>query len=81
MIANVIDRRSNKYDVRCDAIFEPSQHDNSVKGATQFTWGSETFTVEEMWQTTIAQAIERGQVWDCPVTVYLYDPGTAMAES
>ena len=79
MIANIVDRHTNSYDVRCDAIYEPSQHNNNVKGATQFTWGSEVFSIEEMIETTVVLAIERGQLWDCPVTLYLYDPGSAMS--
>jgi hypothetical protein len=76
MLANIIDRRSNSYDVRCDAVFEPSQHDNSTEGSTKFTWGSEVFDYDEMLDTSIVQAVERCQLWDCPVTMFLYDPGT-----
>ncbi len=72
MIANVIDKRSNKYDVRCDVAFEPSWHDNSIKGATQF-WRTRTFSYDEMRNTTIVRAIEFAQQWDEPVTMFVYD--------
>ena len=76
MICNIVDRRTNSYDVNIDAIFEPSQHDNSVKGATQFTWGNETFTYDELSNTTIVRAIEfANEQWDCPVTLFIYDRG------
>lgn len=35
-VVNVIDARTHKHNVAIDAIFEPSMHDNSCKGATQF---------------------------------------------
>ena len=72
MIANVIDSRTNKYDVRCDVAFEPSWHDNSIKGATQF-YRTRTFSYEEKRNTTIAQAIEFAQQWDESVTMFVYD--------
>lgn len=72
MIANIIDSRTNKYDVRCDVAFEPSWHDNTIKGATQF-WRTRTFSYEEKRNTTLAQAIEFAQQWDEPVTMFIYD--------
>ena len=76
MICNIIDRRHNKYDVNIDAVFEPSQHDNSVKGATQFSWGGNEFSYEELSGTTIVAAIEHARKWDCPVTLFIYDLGS-----
>lgn len=70
--ANVIDRRSNQYDITCDAVFEPSCHDNYCKNATKFESTNE-FTVAELWNTTVADAVVFAEQWDCPVTVYLYD--------
>jgi hypothetical protein len=72
MIANVIDKRTNKYDVRCDVAFEPSWHDNTIKGATQFM-KSRTFSYDELRNTTIVRAIEFAQQWDCSVTMFVYD--------
>ena len=75
MIANIIDKRKNPYNVECDVAYEPSCHDNRVKGATFFSWGDETFIYDELIKTTIVQAIEYGNKWDCPVTMYVYDKG------
>lgn len=72
MIANVIDKRTNKYDVRCDVAFEPSWHDNTIEGATQF-YRTRTFSYEESRNTTIVQAIEFAQQWDEAVTMFVYD--------
>lgn len=35
-IANVVDKRKNKYDTNAWFVIEPSWHDNSIDGATQF---------------------------------------------
>lgn len=76
MICNVIDRRTNRYDVRVDAVFEPSQHDNCIPGATQFTWGNKEFTYDELLNTEIVVAIDYASKYNCPVTLYLYNPGS-----
>lgn len=76
MINNVVDHRSNKYNVKCDVHFEPSCHDNSIDGATQFHWGTTTFTHDELLNTTIVQAIEYAHKFGCPTTMYLYDVGS-----
>ena len=76
MISNIVDRRTNTYDVNVDAVFEPCQHDNSIEGATQFTWGNEEFSYDELSGTTIVAAIEYARKWDCPVTLFLYDRGS-----
>lgn len=75
MINNVVDHRSNKYNVNVDVAFEPSCQDNSIEGATQFPWASKSFAYDELLNTTIVQAIEHAQKYDCPVTMYLYDVG------
>ena len=72
MIANIVDKRTNKYDVRCDVAFEPSWHDNTVKGATQF-YQVRAFSYDELRNTTIVQAIEFAQQWDFAVTMFVYD--------
>ena len=72
MIANIIDKRTNKYDVRCDVAFEPSWHDNTIKGATQF-WRTRSFSYDEKRNTTIVQAIEFAQKWDEAVTMFIYN--------
>lgn len=75
MICNVVDRRTNSYNVSCDVAFEPSQHDNSIPGATQFDWGSGLFFYNELFNTTIVQAIEHANKFNCSTTMYIYDVG------
>ena len=73
MITNIIDHRTNSYNVRVDVVFEPSQHDNSIEGATQFFWGQDIFSYDDLCNTTIVEAIEYARKWDCPVTMFLYN--------
>ena len=74
MICNIIDKRTNPYNVECDVVFEPSQHDNSIQGATKFDWGAKVFTYDDLCNTTIVRAIAyANDRWDCPVTMFIYD--------
>jgi hypothetical protein len=74
MIGNVRDHRKNPHCIYVNAVFEPSYHDNSVAGATQFPRPDDSFSVIEMSGTTVAAAIMRAhEEWPFPVTVYLYD--------
>lgn len=77
MINNIVDKRTNPYDVRCDVAFEPSWHDNSIDGSTKFSI-SKVFTYDELVNTTIVDAIAYATRWDCPVTMFLYDPNSGM---
>lgn len=77
-IGNIYDKRTNKYDVRCDAMFEPSCQDNKCKNATQFPYDKGNFEmgVDQMDNTTVEVAIHHAiHRWNIPVTVYLYDVG------
>lgn len=84
-ISNIVDRRSNEYDVRCDVVFEPSSHDNSIEGSTQFDQpthdnvrgGTQIITVEKKYNTTIFEMHRTADKWGYPITAYIYDPGTA----
>lgn len=74
MICNVIDHRTNSYKVECDVVFEPSQNDNSIPGATQFQYGSKRFFYDDLCNTTIVRAIAyANDMFDCPVTMFIYD--------
>jgi len=75
-IANIIDKRTNSYDTRCDCIFEPSCHDNDIEDAAQFDW-SEEITYEELLGTTVYSALVFAEQWNSPVTMFLYDIGKA----
>lgn len=81
MIANIVDKRSNRYNVSCDVAYEPSANDNSIKGATFFSWGGESFMYDQLTHTTIVEAIEYGNQWDCPVTMYVYDKDVLAVDS
>jgi hypothetical protein len=84
MIANVIDYRTNKYCVDADVIFEPSCHDNSCKGATQFPHAYRKagyFTYYEMYDTTVENACEWANQQQIPVTIYLSDKGSRPGDS
>jgi hypothetical protein len=82
MICNIVDHRTNRYDVNIDAVFEPCQHDNSIPGATQFAWGQAEFSYDELRDTTIVRAIEfANNRWECPVTLFIYDRNSAFDSS
>lgn len=83
-VANIIDRRTNSYDIHCYAVAEPSWHDNHVSGATQFPKVPDGLNLEDshmlcyddMRNTTVANAIKRWNELPGPYTVFLYDVGT-----
>lgn len=74
MIANVVDNRTNKYDVNIDAVFEPSWHDNGIENATKFPQIN-SIMYEELCGTTVQEAIHHASQWLYPITLFLYDPG------
>ena len=76
-LANIVDRRKNsRYNVEVDVVFEPSWHDNSSEGATQFMHDDEQLlTIDSMDDTTVEEAVKKCDDWDLPVTLYLYDKG------
>lgn len=76
MLWNVRDRRSNKYCVDIDAVFEPGFHDNSIKDSSQAE-EDDSWTIASEYNTTIDAAVSRAMNdWDTPVTLYLYDAGS-----
>jgi len=79
-VSNIIDKRTNSYNVEIDAVFEPSYHDNSVKGSTQFEKPKgKQFTIESVCKTTVEDAINyiNQKYKHLSVTVYIYDAGSA----
>ena len=76
-VSNIVDRRTNTYDVKCDAVFEPSWHDNSIEGSTKFDRDDKMPPYREKLNTTIFEAMKYGTRLDGPFTVYLYDVGKA----
>lgn len=81
MICNIVDHRTNSYKVECDVVFEASQNDNSIPGATQFEWGSKVLMYDDLCNTTIVRAIAyANDRWDCPVTMFIYDLDVVSAD-
>lgn len=76
-VSNVVDHRTNKYNVEVDVVFEPSCHDNSINGATQFKW-EEEFLVKELYNTTVEEAIKyiNSKYEHQAVTIFVYDYGS-----
>jgi len=76
-IGNVIDNRKNEWDVDCDAVFEPSWHDNSPN-STKFkrTDDLDPFDIDYLYDTTVCKAIEYVSGMNTPMTIYLYDKGS-----
>jgi hypothetical protein len=73
MLWNIVDRRTNKYDNKIDAVFEPAHHDNSIDGASQAE-EDDTWTITSEYNTTIRDACHKCEEdWWSPVTLYLYD--------
>jgi len=82
MLVNLIDARSNRYDVHCDAELRPSWLDNGLPGATQFpvirpnTDMAKPMLSLHMPNTCLIEIINLCQTLGFPVTAYLYDRGT-----
>ena len=91
MIGNVIDARTDRLTPHVDAVFEPSAHDDSraafIAGANLPRHFSEDvvdhpiyFVIRWAYGTTVRDALLRAEAeWPFPVTVYLYDLGSAPA--
>jgi hypothetical protein len=76
-ISNIVDKRSNIFNVNIMAVFEDSWHYNCVENATQFDDSIDNITYIGIKQTTIEKAIKYASInWINPVTLYIYDIGT-----
>ena len=72
-VVNIVDKRTNPYDIQVQAIFENTCHDNSISGATQFPW-REDLVCFSVGNTTIERAIQyASEKWSWPITLYIYD--------
>lgn len=76
-VGNIVDRRTNKYVVVADVVFEPSWHDNTCKGASRFPVCENSLgnTVWGKSRIDIHAAIRIAQGKRFPVTIYIYDRG------
>lgn len=77
MITNIIDKRTNPYNILCDAVYEPSCHDNPAAERTKGTIfpPNQDFSYDELERTSITAALRYGnEKWpSTPTTLYLYD--------
>ena len=76
-ICNIIDRRTNKYDVNVMAIYEDSWHDNSCPNSTRFKDTGDGVSYLGIGETTVDHAIQYArQRWPTQaLTLFLYDLG------
>lgn len=82
MLGTITDHRTNQVDADCDAVFEPSIHDDPhVEGDWSYdavTAHANYFHVTAVYETTRAAAIRHAEtVWPFPVNIYLYARGSA----
>ncbi len=82
MIGNIIDNRTDHYVIEVDAVFEPSFHDRTrADGGRTLPDVSDQpdyFIVDAKYATTVRDAVQfADSAWSFPVTIYLYDRGSA----
>jgi hypothetical protein len=75
MIFNIIDKRSNKYNVYVHAVFEPAWHDNhNLTQDCKVKVDESQISVSDQNGISIVQAINIANTnWDYPITLFLYD--------
>lgn len=82
-VVNIVDNRTNKYDIEIDAVFEPAYNDNSIKGATKFKKSptKKEFYIDSLNKTTLQDAInyinDKQKFKNIPVTIFIYDSGSS----
>jgi hypothetical protein len=84
MLGNIVDHRTDRSSPLCDAVFEPSAHDQAkdARGVEFFSYDEATsdpryFYVSELPSTTVRDAILHAETnWPFAVTVFLHDPGS-----
>lgn len=74
-IANIVDCRTNRYNINVMVVFEDSWHDNCIKDATQFNF-VDNIDYLGIKETTVERAIKfANKRFTNEVTLYLYDVG------
>lgn len=81
ILGKINDHRADQIGLECDAVFEPSIHDNPhVAGDWTYeavTTHSAYFHVTAIYQTTVAEAVRHAEAaWPFPVNIYLYPAGS-----
>lgn len=82
MLDRLIDHRPDPSAHDCDAVFEPSIHDDPhVTGAWSYeavTSHADYFHVTALYGILVEEAIRHAETaWPFPVNVYLYSAGSA----
>lgn len=82
MLGTITDHRFNQAVEDCDAVFEPSIHDDPHIGGDwsyeAVTAHADYFHVTALHDTTLAQAIRHAETaWPFPVNIYLYPKSSA----
>lgn len=83
MLGNIFDNRTDRSCPECDAVFEPSAHDNAKRpdGSEYFSYNEATssagyFYAVDLLDTTVRDAVLHAEIaWAFPVTVFVYDKG------
>ena len=80
MITNIIDRRTNPYRwKKVDVIIEATWHDNACPGdQAERDYREPDF--DELKSTSLTDAVAWAMSFEVPLTLYLYDEGTNLAE-
>ena len=75
-ITNIVDKRTNKYNVDVMAIFEDSWHNDSSENTLQFNITNNGIEYIGIRKTTITRAIKYAeQHISSDVTLFIYDVG------
>ncbi|MBB5278506.1 hypothetical protein HNR26_004607 [Rhizobium rosettiformans] len=82
MLGQITDHRPDPSAEDCDAVFEPSVHDDPHVGGVwsyeAVTSHADYFHVTAVYETTRAAAIRQAETaWPFPVNIYLYAKGSA----
>ena len=81
-LANIVDDRTNRYNINCTVVAEHSSHDNGIDGATQFSVkDQDKLLYHEFGTTTIVDAVNWANQQSCPVTLFLYDSASLCKQS
>jgi hypothetical protein len=73
-VSNIVDRRTNSYNVNCMVVFEESWHDNSIDGSTQFNDEKEEIMCLYIKSTTVGKAIKYANLnYKLDITMFIYD--------
>ena len=82
MLGQITDHRPDPRAEDCDAVFEPSIHDDPHVGGEwsyeAVTAHADYFHVTALYETTVTHAIRHAETaWPFPVNIYLYPKGSA----